>query len=196
MKLYWAHGRGAIIGSANLSTNALGSGGLKELAVRVPDKAVPIAAILRAVRPRAVSEKELNKLERAHRRLGRQFTGSEPRIGYKEWFESKHRNRWKLGWWVEPVGFSKKAKNHAKEDFGRAPINSIWGHGTDFTRDDWILTFRLSDKRAWEPRWLYVNFVVRAGDKKETFPYEAVQVWKMKECTIPPFSLRRGFGRL
>jgi hypothetical protein len=35
MKLYWSRGGDAVIGSPNLSTNALGAGDLKELALRV-----------------------------------------------------------------------------------------------------------------------------------------------------------------
>jgi hypothetical protein len=51
------------------------------------------------------------------------------------------------------------------------------------------------DKGAWEPRWLFVDFFVRAGSKKEAFPDEAVQVYTMKHYPTPPFSLRRGFGK-
>lgn len=193
MKLYWARGRGAIVGSANLSTNALGSGGLKELAVKVSDKSISIDALLKNVRPRAVTEKELNELERAHRRLGRQFTGHEPSIDYNQWFESKHRNKWRLGWWDEPCDYSKKAISKAKSEYGRTPLNAIWGRPSDYTRNDWILNFRLTNKGARELKWLQVDFTVHAGTRKDMFPYEAVQVRTMKECTVPPFSLSGRF---
>ena len=46
MKVYWAAKRGAIVGSANLSTNALGAGGLKEFGVLLPPGSIDIDELI------------------------------------------------------------------------------------------------------------------------------------------------------
>ena len=195
MKLYWAEGRGAIIGSANLSTNALGSGGLKELAVLLPARSINIDQVLRSVSPRKVSNKELDRLELEHRKLGRKITGSGSSISFRNWFEMKTRSQWKVGWWASAVNFSPQARATAKADFGRSPVNSIWGRAREHVTGDWVLSFCVTKKRIYPAKWLFVNFVVRAGRKNETFPFEAVQVWTSRECTPPPFVLTKAFNR-
>jgi hypothetical protein len=50
MKVYWSKHRGAIITSANLSTNALGAGGLKEVGVKLLPGELDIERILSSLR--------------------------------------------------------------------------------------------------------------------------------------------------
>lgn len=195
MKLYWAKGRGAIVGSANLTTNALGSGGLRELAVFVPDNTIPIAAIMRSLAARPVSEKELDALELEHRKLGRKIAGPEVRTSYLDWYASPSRSRWKLGWWTKDVAFSSQAKAKAKGEYNRRPRFSMWGRPREHREADWVLTFRVNDRRVFSARWLYVDFVVRGGGKGDEYPFEAVQVKTAKECTAPPFSINPTFLR-
>jgi hypothetical protein len=52
----------------------------------------------------------------------------------------------------------------------------------------------VTKKRVYPAKWLFVNFVVRAGRKNETFPFEAVQVWTGRECTPPPFAINKAFN--
>ena len=107
----------------------------------------------------------------------------------------KARNRWKIGWWDQEVGYSRQARATAKADFGRSPVNSIWGRAREHVSGDWVLSFCATEKRVYPARWLFVNFVVRAGRKNETYPFEAVQVWSNRECTTPPFALTKAFNR-
>ena len=195
MKLYWAEGRGAIIGSANLSTNALGSGGLKELAALLPARSVDIDQVLGSVSSRKVSNKELDRLELEHRKLGRKITGSGISISFRDWFEMQARSRWKLGWWDSAVNYSPQARTTAKADFGRSPVNSIWGRAREHVVGDWVLSFCVTKKRVYPAKWLFVNFVVRARRKNETYPFEAVQVWTGRQCTPPPFAINKAFNR-
>ena len=195
MKVYWAATRGVVIGSANLTTNALGSGGLKEMAVLLPAGAVSIDKVLKSLSARAVSAKELNRLEREHRKLGRKLAGPSKNISFCEWFEMKARSSWKIGWWDQAVSYSPQARAAAKADYGRTPMDSIWGRTGEHVAGDWVLSFRLTKKRVYRARWLFVNFVVRAGSKAETYPFEAVQVWTSRECTTPPFALTKTFNR-
>src|SRR5215210_4527181 len=51
MKLYWSK-KGVIITSANLSTYALGSGGLKEIGVLLPASTVNITKIIQSISAR------------------------------------------------------------------------------------------------------------------------------------------------
>jgi phosphatidylserine/phosphatidylglycerophosphate/cardiolipin synthase-like enzyme len=101
MKLYWAEGRGAIVASANLSTNALGAGGLKEVGVRVDADAVDIERILAGLGSRTVTSKELRRLDRLHKRymiknLPTGRSGKSP--SFAQWFESPSRPEWKITW--------------------------------------------------------------------------------------------------
>src|SRR5690349_21276883 len=51
MKIYWTEDVGAVITSANLSTNALGAGNLMEFGVLVPSKQIDINKLLRRINP-------------------------------------------------------------------------------------------------------------------------------------------------
>jgi hypothetical protein len=53
--------------SANLSTNALGAGDLKEIGVLLEPSAVGIERVLRTLNPRPVTQKELSSLDRRQR---------------------------------------------------------------------------------------------------------------------------------
>jgi len=64
-KVFWCEGRGAIVGSANLSTNGMTAEGLREAGVLVEDgEGFDIGKLLKGLSPRAVTEVELNELER------------------------------------------------------------------------------------------------------------------------------------
>ncbi len=197
MKLYWARGRGAVLGSANLTTNALGSGKLKELAVAVPDTSVSIRAILKSVDAQPVSEKRLKRLDREHRKMaGFVSGGNEPAIHYRTWFDSPARPNWKLGWWDERVGFSTPSIKRAKSEFNKEPRAAICAKKGDYRAYDWILSFGLTAKGTREPEWISVDFVIRhTNSKKDKHPFEAVQVLSNRERTTPPFSLAAGFGK-
>src|ERR1022692_4866534 len=64
MKVYWSNRRGAIITSANLSTNALGAGGLKEIGVKLPPGEFDIERVLSSLKMRPVKSGELDRLDR------------------------------------------------------------------------------------------------------------------------------------
>jgi hypothetical protein len=66
MKVYWCEGRGVVVASANLSTNALGAGGLKEFGVRMDAQEVDIDRVLRGLK-RVDASTKLHWLDREHR---------------------------------------------------------------------------------------------------------------------------------
>jgi hypothetical protein len=57
-----------IIPSANLSTNALGAGNLKEFGVHLPTDTVSIDDVIKSLRSRPFNRTEMDKLEEEHRR--------------------------------------------------------------------------------------------------------------------------------
>lgn len=195
MKLFWAEQRGAVIGSANLTTNALGAGGLKELAVRVPAESVNVDKLLISVKPRKPSKAALDRLEFEHRKLGAKLTGRGRPISFLTWFDSKVRSSWKLGWWDSSVSFSEQARAKAHAEYNRRPLDSIWGYRNEHNDYDWILSFCLTEKRVYKPRWLFVDFVVPSGRKGDEYSFEAVQVRTPRECPMPPFALTKQFNR-
>src|SRR5437016_5112972 len=67
MKLYWTADKGAVITSANLSTNALGSGNLRECGVLLRSSDLDIGKVLRSIQRRDVTRKELLELDREYK---------------------------------------------------------------------------------------------------------------------------------
>lgn len=69
MKIYWAEGQGVIIGSANLSDNALGEKGLLEYAVYINDEKFNIDELIRGLgKISKVDRKRLNELKKESRK--------------------------------------------------------------------------------------------------------------------------------
>lgn len=69
-KIYWAEGRGVIIGSANLSDNALGEGGLSEFAVYIRDEKFNIDDVIKDFGLEGLSrfsKRQLNELQKKSR---------------------------------------------------------------------------------------------------------------------------------
>ncbi len=62
MKVYWSEGVGAVVTSANLSTNAMGVGGLKEAGVLLGPEFIDIAKLLKPLERRP-AEPHLHDLD-------------------------------------------------------------------------------------------------------------------------------------
>jgi hypothetical protein len=201
MKLYWAANRGTIITSANLSTNALGAGGLKEVGVLLPPDVVDIDALIVSLKSRPFNKAQMQKLEEAHRKMkarGLRPTSREERVEYPEWYGLPARSEWKLGWWVEYGEFGKEAVQTARRDFNRRePESSVLGGKQHFRKDDWVLTFRVGTKGISKAEWMYVDFVARVRRTEKAYepdyPYQAVQVWTPRHYASPPFVITRAF---
>ncbi len=203
-KLYWASKRGAVITSANLSTNALGAGDLKEFGVQLPAASIAIDDVIRSLRARRFNRREMERLEREHRKLaaGKQSSYHKiDRVSYSEWFELPVRPEWKLGWWDTTGSVSTSAKEIARTDFNqRSPHTFISCRKNDYREADWILSFRLTPKGAIAPEWIYVDFMVRVPRNEknayfEDYPYQAVQVATPRHYPSPPFAITKAFRR-
>lgn len=202
MKLYWAAERGTIITSANLSTNALGAGSLKEVGVLLPPDAVDIDELIASLKSRGFSNAEMRELEESHRKIKvrapRRMSKGD-RVEYLEWYSLPARSEWKLGWWNGYGNFAKEAREIVRNDFNkREPEDFIACRKQDFRQADWLLSFRLTKGGASAAKWMFVDFVVEIERKdKEAYyvgyPYQAIQVWTRRHYPLPPFVVTTPF---
>lgn len=209
MKVYWAEGRGAVITSANLSTNALGSGGLKEVGVLIPKRGINIDRLLVSLHTRPVTDSELRKLDRLHnefviRNRGEKRTRPQTQT-YKTWYDSPSRATWKLGWWDDYLEEScYNAKKVSQKEYNVAEPNAaLTCRKGDYKRGEWVLSFRLTGNRASSLGWMFVDHVVartRAEMRQHghAYPNEAIQIWPPARYPERPFridtQLRRAFS--
>ncbi len=203
MKVYWTEDCGAVITSANLSTNALGSGDLKEVGVRLKSKEVDIDRIIRSIRPRAVEPAELRELERRHKiYAARNPRRRDPRHRpntFADWHDSYSRARWKFYAWEGYKHSSRAAREVARAEYGNASFEwSIAVREGDYAGGDWILCLRRRRASVTELKWMYADFSVRVPRSDEraydrAYPYELVQVWPLRRYEPPPFTLDAGF---
>jgi hypothetical protein len=203
MKLYWSASDGAIVTSANLSTNALGAGNLKEIGVVLPTGSIDIDSLISRLNPRPVSSAELRELDRLHNlyviKNKNDFRRARPKeLTYAEWYESTHRVEWRLSWWdTSFVSASKSAKEITRRDYGKAEPH--WAQECkrrEFAEGDWTLSFRLSPKGATGIAWMFVDYVVNLSPvekKRFGYPCEAVQVWPPNRYPERPFRIDSRF---
>jgi hypothetical protein len=202
MKVYWTEDKGSVITSANLSTNALGAGNLRELGIYVPGSQLDIKKILASLKKRPVTNKELSRLDRQHheyQKVMRDTPRAAQGVTFREWYELPFRPKWKIGWGDVYGDFSKAAKEIAKEEYNvRTPNDFVMGGRNAYQKNDWVLNFDLGEKAPSGLRWLSVDYVVRVpkSDKKAYcagYPYQAVQVWSPRHYPETPFRIEPRF---
>ncbi len=202
MKLYLAKGQGALITSANLSTNALGSGNLKEFGVLIPDKAIDIDELIAFMKPRRFNKMDIERLEMEHRSIPPQLRANEKnvdRMEFSEWLTLPEPARWKLGWYEKYGAVAKSAKEVTQINHNvRGPADFLACGKRDYKKSDWVLTFRLKNKGGAAAQWMYIDYIVKVGrnDRRafdSAYPYQAIQVWPSIKYTPPPFTIDKEF---
>lgn len=200
MKVYWSATRGAVVTSANLSTNALGAGDLKEAGVFIP-RGLDIERLLRGLRWRDATAKELDALEARNKAAKKKFGGggSAPRT-FLEWFRSRPRTRWMLATIDGYAPASKRARQAAREELGASEVED----GVTVSRGsvaiyDFILVLDCVKKEAPSISWLYVHHLVRVERSEKAYQpgltYQAVQIHPQRACPPPPFVIDAPFRR-
>lgn len=195
MKVYWGEKTGAVVGSANLSNNALGVGGLHEAGIQLNSGIVDIDKLLAGLRTRKVTPEELWELDLHHRSFStfllrhekRSIELSEART-FKDWYEqSSGREQWKIAWWSTDPGASDEAVEVAQQRYG---VDDVYNYQTVnakgiYLSGEWVLQFKRPTTRFARTTlvWLYVDFVI-VSDKSQD---ELVQV--LPEAPRPPFEL-------
>lgn len=205
-KVFWCEGVGAILGSANLSRNALGDGALVEAGVWLSESEFDIERVLTRLNLRAPTHSEMAELDLAHRRFERlnSPTTKRPRKilknrSFLDWCELPMRPQWKLApyYGYSSTDVSEEAIATAERDF-RA--TSVWGcvqtEPNDIHSDDWVLCVRCSDSTELmgrsKPSWQYADFVSsESGDEGYD---EVCQVHTPSHYpTPPPFDIDKAF---
>lgn len=115
-KIYWHRDHGAVVGSANLSHNALSDGGLTEAGVLVPPGDSALAGLLNSLFKRAVQHRSdayfdaLALLRREHNKylthnpaVAQELAGPASRLTFGDWLALDPRSRrvWQLGWYQD-----------------------------------------------------------------------------------------------
>jgi hypothetical protein len=162
MKVYWSEHGGCLITSANLSTSALGAGGLKECGVYLPAGAVDIDRLIRLAKPKRVTASAMRSLDREAKRLAKRgalrFPADTDQRNYSSWHRQPFRQTWKLGWWDKSVPAAKAAEAKARVEYDvREPHDYISCRAGQLVPGDWVLTFKLTERTVTEFGWLYVD---------------------------------------
>lgn len=204
MKVYWSEKLGAVVGSANLSDNAFGVNGLREVGVALPSSHVDIDHLIRTIEPTEVTSQALAKLREAEKmwKGGRLPTGKRRPESFAEWFDAPQRPSWKWDWWDSDGGIAsrraKKAATKIHPDY--APDDFAYCGRKQHRDGDWVLMVKLTRTgRLLSPRWLYVERVVlvERNDRayNHEYPFQAVQVRPSRHCPPPPFHIDKRFRK-
>jgi hypothetical protein len=211
MKVYWSEGRGCLITSANLSRNAFGAYGLKEVGVLLRDSDVDIDRLLAQARPRVATDQDLRKLLRAEKRAKQALAasgvlGRDPRMSFSDWFQVSETSDfadldWKLGWCQGSVAASTAAKRRAKSEFNRKEPSEYMNCAKGQVRPhDWLLCFQLRKHTLTNFYWMYVDELVpvlptEKGIYEQAYPYQAIQFRTLQLCPTPPFTIDKAFQK-
>ncbi len=203
MKVYWTEHRGAVLSSANLSTNALGAGNLKEIGVLLAPEEFDIDRVISSISPRPWSTAEIQNLDREHNitvaSQGRRERKTQT-LSFVEWFNLPARPSWKLAYWSEEYGggLSSGAKEFLEKEYGKSrPARFAQVASQKYKKGEWILTFTLMGLSASQLNWMFVDRIVRLSPSDKSynrdFPYEVVQVHSREYYPAPPFDTDKQF---
>jgi phosphatidylserine/phosphatidylglycerophosphate/cardiolipin synthase-like enzyme len=202
MKVYWSEGKGAVITSANLSTNALGVGGLKEAGVLLGPNSVDIEKLL-ATLARRPAKSGLHELDLKHREYHKRnsFRQKSHRVSFAEWYRSPIRQQWKLMVCIEfsydPI--SQASQDRSLNQFGTGPCTWAWSAENNVVENEWVLCAALRQADSGDFGWLYVDHIqkVSVRDKaySKEYPYELVQLQPLKTYEEPPFEVNAKFKK-
>jgi len=203
MKIFWSQKAGCVIGSANLTNNALGEDGLFEAGVFFPNSAsVKIDRIIKYLPVFEVDEDSLDKLDREHKAYyAKNGAGKlkQKTRSFSEWYDATPE-KWKLGWWSEDADFPKEVKLMAKEEFSGHLYNFLYAKKVTYAKEDWVLSYRINEKsgRIYRKKndiaWLYIErSIPTTNSEMPEWPYAAVQFNGPKHFGQPPFKIDSKF---
>lgn len=195
-KVYWSRRHGAVLGSANLSQNALGEGGLHEAAVRLMPGELDINCIVATFRTEGLGVSDpadfaaaLAQLDIDHaayqqrngKATGVRQTNRLPTFG--EWLDSPFRKKWQVDYWSDPVDENPAAP-------GEKDVDWIYANAANDSDEKALrlamptLELRLNAERTAlarnsKPFWWYPERTYRTDTPSFTAtPY----TWVCREC--------------
>ncbi len=191
MKVYWAEKIGCLITSANLSDNALGMNGLKEMGILVDAAMVDIDRLLKEAKPYPAKKKlewlrkEGEKVKLAMAKAGRHVL-YDPK-GYADWYTDSPniRKAWKLVCWEGDAKPAEAAREFVSKNFDRSgPWDWLNVNKHQVRKGDWLLCFTWTKGQKLEH-----------GAYEEDFPFQAFQAEESTRYDAPPFGLGHKFAR-
>ena len=211
-KVYWSRKYGAIVGSANLSNNALGEGGLLEYAIQLPPKTLDVRPFVRNLN---VIDDFAAALRRLHIDHVRFMQRNPPRCGpgtslkrlplFKDWLKRGNSAAgWRLGWYEDEALAPRDAIEKLGESTGSPRYVRFLGVSSRNSLSKGIPTLgcrireqgdgvRLSNLEWWVPE----HYARTAMKGWHDYPH----VWfaqhsRMPTGTRPPFDCREPRFRL
>ena len=198
-KLFWTEGGGVIIGSANLSRNALGNSGQHEFAVFIDDKRFDIEAVLSMLTYNEVTEASLCALDTAYIAT-RQKDPDSDEINRRppSFLESRREvlpRKWKLVTWSELRTTDEPIRQAAFAKTGK----SRWINDNDVKPDtydvgDFVLQIRVGEDELIHRancKWLRVDLVTN----NRAVPPAIVQLTPVGNGPSPPFEIDSQFSK-
>lgn len=201
-KIYWSSDSGLVIGSANLSENALGNSNQHEFAVYLSGNNFDISKVLSQLTYKPVDEQSLHALDVAHVASEARDPDCDRPIEQQLSFVDAHRlpspKMWKLVTW----GYKRKdnlyIKNAVIKNYGK----NRWINNNDvkagvFEKGDFVLQVHVDFddneliKRA-NSKWLRVDMLVTQSKMSSAI----VQVEPLKDGATPPFMNDGKFNKI
>lgn len=201
-KVYWAEGKGAVITSANLSTNALGQGNLIEVGVRIPARAVDIEKIIRSARAVPVTDQALRRLDTAWKARATRARSVRTAVTFPEWLAATKRreSRWLLSV-IDSFGPSSSAlRERVQQQHGTRHIEDwVLCRRGEVQEDDYLLYIVVKGDKVNAVGWLYAEEVVRVSPADRAYdrdyPMQVGQVGPLRRFRPAPFVIDRAFRR-
>lgn len=209
MKLYWTEDRGAVVTSANLSTFALGSGGLKEIGVLLPSGSVDIDRVLEKIDYQKATETAIEKLEVAHKNYAKQNVNNYPKKAnsntFAQWYKAR-KPEWKLMPLAEEedLKLCSSAKTLLKVEHGKTSCYQIFqmikGDEKYYKENDWLFGFSEAKKSLLPMSWTFAHYIVKIPSTDKAiydpeWPRQLLQVAPLRAYDSPPFSIDSGFKK-
>lgn len=211
-KVYWSRARGAMIGSANLTANALGEQALTEVAVLIPAVQFNMDGFVKSFAVESDFASTLGKLHEAHVRfLQRNPSRQKPQVNrsvlplYSQWLAGAGRAEWRLGY----CQYGNPPKDAVEGLEQRTGSREFTTFCSTARRDDlkagvFQLLFAASEVngtvKVSNPSWWTPATVVRSNNKRwKTYPYCWFTRVDIPKGTRPPFKVsearfRRAFA--
>ena len=156
-KVYWSRTRGALVGSANLTANALGEQALKEAAVLLLPDAFDMDSFIRAMAVEPDYAATLKQLHVAHVRFLQRNPSrngsATPRFAvpsFLQWLATEGGADWRMGWYVEDPDPPRDAIDKLEEETGSRTWATFLAQpkASYLKRGEYTLSFRIQPKRG------------------------------------------------
>lgn len=213
-KVYWASGRGCVIGSANLSKNGLGNAGLWEVAVQMPARSFSMTSYLKALKAKPVTGEVLDAFElrcRLYRgrnaikdicdSVKKRKVASYPVLNFAGWMESEIRTDWRLE--VSSVNFTDEEEKllvrHGNLDPAMLDDLEYWSGSRGLTTPGkWVLFVDVEKNNKLDVGWCCPQTQTPSSKlpdevREGSAPFFATQSAKNRELGPDPFKVDKAF---